>query len=175
MTHKTHMARSHLIIRPFISDDQDAAKRLINEGLGERFGFVDESFNTDLNDITANYIARGHAFVVAVQDSELIGTGCLVVAPDGATGQMMRVSVRRDLRGQGVGRALVAHLLRVARAGGLRRVGMETNAGWASAIRLYEGCGFHQYARKGTLVFLEREIEGQSGAEGSETQGASDR
>jgi ribosomal protein S18 acetylase RimI-like enzyme len=154
----TQTTRSPLIIRPFTSDDQDAARRLINEGLGERFGFVDASFNTDLDDITAHYIAHGHTFVVAERDGELVGTGCLVVALDGATGQMVRVSVRGDRRGQGIGRALVEHLLSVARAGELRRVWMETNAGWESAIRLYESCGFRQYAQMGKLVYLERNL-----------------
>lgn len=149
---------SILTIRPFTSDDQGAAKRLVNEGLGERFGFVDESFNPDLDDIAAHYLARRHAFIVAERDGELIGTGGLVVARDGESGQMVRVSVRRDLRGQGVGRALVEHLLGVARAAGLRRVWMETNAGWGSAVRLYEGCGFRQFAQKGQLVFLERQV-----------------
>lgn len=152
------MAHSQLTIRPFIPDDQDAAKRLVNDGLGERFGFVDASFNPDLDDIAAHYVARGHPFVVAECNGELVGTGCLVVAPDGTSGQMVRVSVRRDQRGKGIGRALVEHLVAVARVRGLRRVWMETNAGWESAIRLYEGSGFRQVARTGALVWLEREI-----------------
>ncbi len=163
----TPMKDSQLIIRPFAPADQDAVKRLVNDGLGERFGFVDESFNTDLNDIAAHYLAHGRPFVVAERDGALIGTGCLVIAPDSATGQMMRVSVRRDRRGLGVGRALVEHLVGVARARGLRRVWMETNARWESAIRLYERCGFRQYARVGGLVYFEREIEAGSDSEGA--------
>ena len=150
-----------ITIRPFTADDQDAAKRLINEGLGERFGFVDESFNPDLDDIATHYVAHGHTFVVAERNGELVGTGCLIVTADGAgkTGQMVRVSVRRDQRGQGVGRALVEHLLGVARASGMRCVWMETNATWESAIRLYEGCGFRQLTQAGELVCLERAID----------------
>ncbi|HEU5441630.1 MAG TPA: GNAT family N-acetyltransferase [Ktedonobacterales bacterium] len=166
------MARPRVTIRPFNVGDQDAAKRLVNEGLGERFGLVDESFNPDLDDIAAHYSSPGHTFVVAEQDDELIGTGCLVFAPKGTTGQMVRVSVRRDLRGQGVGHALVEHLLNVARAAGLRRVWMETNVGWESAIRLYKACGFREYDRVGRLVFLERKIEAQSHTENTEARDA---
>ena len=155
-------APSRLTIRPFTAHDQDAAKQLVNAGLGERFGFVDESFNPDLDDIATHYLLRGHAFVIAERDGEMVGTGCLVFAPQESSGQMVRVSVRRDLRGQGIGHRLVEHLLSVARAGGLRRVWMETNAGWESAIRLYEGCGFRQVAQTGQLVLLEREIEAPS-------------
>lgn len=168
------MPRSRVTIRPFTADDQDAAKRLINEGLGERFGLVDESFNPDLDDIAAHYSAPGHTFVVAERDGTLIGTGCLVVALDGETGQMVRVSVRRGLRGQGVGRALVEHLLNVAQAAGLRRVWMETNVGWESAIRLYEGCGFQEYRRSGGLVFLEHELGVQSATPETEAHGSNE-
>ncbi len=37
---------SPLTIRPFAPGDQEAARRLILEGLVEHFGFVDEALNT---------------------------------------------------------------------------------------------------------------------------------
>ena len=149
-------------IRPFMPGDQATARRLINDGLGERFGYVDETRNPDLDDIAAYHTAHSHTFVVAERNGGLVGTGGLVVELGGATGQMVRVSVRSDLRGQGVGRAIVEHLLDVARMRGLKRVWMETNAGWTSAIRLYERCGFAQYAHTSGLVCLERKISGRS-------------
>lgn len=153
------MAAEGFVIRPFVPGDQDAARQLINAGLGERFGVVDESRNPDLDDIAACYSAAGHVFVVAECAGELIGTGCLMVEPNGSTGQMVRVSVRHDWRGRGIGRALVAHLLDVARERGLLRVWMETNDDWGSAIQLYEGCGFQQYAHRNGSVYLERWLE----------------
>ncbi|HEY7832688.1 MAG TPA: GNAT family N-acetyltransferase [Ktedonobacterales bacterium] len=155
------MTPDALTIRPCRPGDQDEAKRLINAGLGERFGVVDESFNPDLDDIAAHYTAAGHVFVVAERAGTLAGTGCLMIEANGASGQMVRVSVRRELRGQGIGRALVAHLLAEARGRGLRRVWMETNEDWTSAIRLYEACGFRQYAHKDGLVFLEHRRDGK--------------
>lgn len=166
------MTGSSVYIRQFRPADQAAARRLINEGLGERFGVVDESFNPDLDDIAAHYTARGHTFLVALGGGgALLGTGCLIYEPDGATGQMVRVSVRRDLRGNGIGRALVERLLAEAQARGLRRVWMETNAGWTSAIRLYERCGFTRYKSEHGLVFLERMLGGKDEA----TAGATGR
>src|SRR5262249_23978214 len=156
MSSQNSTTPSKLTIRPCTLADQDAAKGLVNAGLGERFGVVDESFNPDLDDIAAHYIARGHLFVVAEERGDLVGRCCLVIAADGTMGQMVRLSVRRDRRGQGDGRALVGYLLRVAQARGLRRVWMETNANWESAIRLYQRCGFRRYAQTGELVFLER-------------------
>jgi putative acetyltransferase len=47
-------------------------------------------------------------------------------------------------RGQGIGRALVDHLVGVARARGYERVSLETGAGpaFAPARRLYASAGF---------------------------------
>ena len=47
-------------------------------------------------------------------------------------------------RGQGVGRAMVEHLIGVARERGFRRVSLETGTGpaFAAARTLYAGAGF---------------------------------
>jgi putative acetyltransferase len=47
-------------------------------------------------------------------------------------------------RGRGIGRALVEHLIGVARDRGYRRVSLETGSGpaFAPARRLYAGAGF---------------------------------
>ena len=42
-------------IRPIRVGEEADARRLILEGLGEHFGFVDETINTDLTDIRALY------------------------------------------------------------------------------------------------------------------------
>src|ERR687885_1580539 len=57
------------------------------------------------------------------------------------------MSVAREHRGQGLGRALVEHLLDEARRRGYRRVLVETTKEWHDAIRLYERCGFVEHAR----------------------------
>ena len=151
-------------LRPFTPADQQAARALILEGLGERFGYIDETRNPDVDDIAAEYLAQGHVFLVAEQAGALVGTGALRCEPDEPDGtdampcQLVRVSVRRDLRHQGIARALVAALLTEARARGRRRVWVETNAGWRDAIALYERLGFVVFARRDGLVFLEQSL-----------------
>ena len=146
-------------LRPFTPADQQAARALILEGLGERFGFIDETRNPDVDDIVAEYLAQGHLFLVAEDaDGALVGTGALRFEPDGVTCQLVRVSVRRDLRRQGIARTLVEALLAEARARGRRRVWVETNAEWRDAIALYERLGFVVFARRDGLVFLERTL-----------------
>ena len=42
-------------ILPFQQDDQEAVKELILAGLVEHWGFLDETKNSDLNDIAKSY------------------------------------------------------------------------------------------------------------------------
>ena len=140
------MSVSHcdLLIRPFEAKDQEVARTLILEGLGEHFGNIDESLNPDLDDITASYIAQGHAFVVAQIDENLVGTGALI-REDENIGRIARMSVRKQHRRRGVGRALTKHLIKMARGRGFKRLLVETNNDWDDAIGLYKHCGFIEY------------------------------
>jgi ribosomal protein S18 acetylase RimI-like enzyme len=144
-------------IRPFEPRDQQAARVLILDGLGEHFGYIDETRNPDLDDIAANFITPGNVFVIAQIDGKLIGTGALI-GEDAHTGRIVRMSVRRQVRRQGIGRALVEHLVGVARQCGFTRVLVETNNDWADAIGLYERCGFAEYARDEVSVYLMLEL-----------------
>jgi ribosomal protein S18 acetylase RimI-like enzyme len=146
-------AQSGFLIRLFVAADQDAARWLILHGLGERFGFIDASYTPDLDDITASYLAVGHVFLVAEMDGALAGTGALLIEAEGI-GRMARVSVSREQRGKGLGRALVEHLLGLARARRLRRVVVETNRDWNDAIGLYQRCGFSAYAQDEVSISL---------------------
>ena len=101
---------SGLAIRAFAPSDQAAARRLILEGLGEHFGAVDGSCNPDIDDIAANYIGRGHLFLVAEDALGLVGTAALVFE-EGASAQVVRVSVAPCWRRRGLAKALVMRLI----------------------------------------------------------------
>jgi GNAT superfamily N-acetyltransferase len=151
-------AMDEWIIRPFHADDQCAARALILSGLGEHFGFIDETLNPDLDDISAHYVQPGLYFVVAQAGQRLIGTGALMWL-DAQTAQMVRVSVHPDMRKRGLGRAIVAYLVDIARQRRMRRVQVETNLDWYDAIRLYEHHGFHEYDRDDVSVYLALELD----------------
>lgn len=142
-----------IYLRPFEVRDQQAARALILDGLGEHFGFIDESRNPDLDDIKAHYVAPGNVFVVAQIEDRLAGTGALITE-DEYTGRLVRMSVRRETRRQGIGRLLVGHLLALARERGFTRVLVETNNDWEDAIGLYRRCGFVEYDRDDVSVYL---------------------
>ena len=144
-------------IRRFEPADQAGARRLIQAGLAEHFGFADEDANPDLNDIAASYPAQGHLFLIAESGGDLIGTAALITAGVEA-GRIVRVSVARDHRRQGVARALMARLAQHARALGLVRLWVETNDDWADAIGLYVALGFREHARGDGSAYLSMEI-----------------
>ena len=76
-------------------------------------------------------------------DGSLLGIGAIKrLSPDHAEIKSMHTA--EAARGRGVGRAMLAHLLEVARTRGYRRVSLETGttAAFAPARALYQGAGF---------------------------------
>lgn len=143
----------NICYRNFQQQDQQQARRLILTGLGEHFGFVDETCNPDLEDIFQTYIAAGHIFLVAEQNGELIGTGALVLH-NSEMGELVRISVAPAYRRLGIGKALVQALIDLARQKGLTQLKVETNRNWDSAITLYKQFGFSEYKVNATQIFM---------------------
>jgi len=130
-----------LVFRPFHFSDQSAVRSLVLFGLGDHFGHIDETMNPDLDDITNSYVAAGACVVVVETGARIVGTGTLVVETAGE-GRLVRMSVARDRRGNGIGRKLVNYLLEEAKSRGYHRVLVETTEDWQDAIGLYRSCGF---------------------------------
>ena len=92
--------------------------------------------------LDADEVAEGRgAFLVASRSGRPVGCGA-VRRIDPQTGELKRMYVRREHRGRGVGRALLAALEAEARALGLRRLVLETGVRQNEAIALYRRCGF---------------------------------
>ena len=146
-------------IRPFTPGDQAAARRLIVAGLGEHFGYIDETLNPDLDDIAASYDPeRGNVFLIAEMDGVVVGTAALTTeARDSPTGFIVRVSVHPQHRRRGIARVLVERLIALADERKLELLAVETNRDWTAAIRLYEACGFaaYDYDRVSTYLSLD--------------------
>lgn len=142
-----------IIYGPFEPADQVCARHLILAGLGEHFGYIDETLNPDIDDITRNYVACGNYFIVANCDNTLIGTAALKMI--GLTdGQIVRVSVSSAYRRRGIAAALVEHLIAEAMRRGLSKLLVETNKDWQPAIELYRRRGFTEYDRDEGHVYL---------------------
>lgn len=131
------------VLRPFAISDAAAMRALVLAGLRDHFGSLDDTLNPDLDDITGVYHDAGAAILIAESAGDMIGCGILL-GEDAQTGRLVRMSVRGDQRGKGIGKALVRELLETARKRGYRRVVCETTAEWADARALYRACGFQE-------------------------------
>ena len=130
-------------IRPFRAEDQQAARQLILEGLGEHFGTINEELNPDLDDISASY--AGDLFVVAEQTGVIVGCGALIYEGDGIA-RVQRMSVLRTLRRRGIARAILERLVTEARRRPCWRVVIETGF-WEDSVGFYTGSGFSETSR----------------------------
>ena len=143
--------KNSYMIRPINSSKVNRAADLVLEGLAERWGFLDPSKNPDLIDITASY-APG-VFLVAISDDQIIGTGALL-PEDEFTCRIVRMSVKKELRRQGIGSAILMELISIARKRRYRRVVLETTSTWEDAVKFYSNYGFDpKEKRKGDIYF----------------------
>ena len=143
--------RSNIQVRSFRPADQEAARRLILAGMEERWGWLDETKNRDLDDIGATY--AGGCFLVALVGGEVQATGALIREAEGV-GRIVRMSVARAWRRRGVGTLLLNSLLARARAAGYRRVVLETEPDWTDAVAFYKARGFRPLGLRDGNVHL---------------------
>jgi len=126
-------------IRPFHLDDQKPARDLILAGLEEYWGKLDENKNPDLNNIADSY--RDGIFLVACLQGKIVSTGALLPRSAG-TAEIVRMSVARHLRRQGIGRKMLEELCCRIFQRGFRQVILETTATWKNVIAFYQAFGF---------------------------------
>ena len=148
---------SFVKIKEFDISEQSCVRRLILEGLGEHFGYIDETCNPDIDDIDTNYIQKGYLFIVAYINSELVGTGALIIETEGV-GRLVRMSVSKLYRKKGIGKKIVEYLLGKAKLRGYKRIVLSTEVNWISAICLYESCGFEEYGRNNIDVHMYKDL-----------------
>jgi GNAT superfamily N-acetyltransferase len=117
---------------------QEAFRLLVLDGMAERWGSVDESLNTDLDNIDSHY--GSDCVLVALEGEQVVGTGILVLRA--GEGEIVRMSVHRDYRRRGIATRLLEKLLQLAPEHGVNRIVVETNAKWTEARSLYEASGF---------------------------------
>lgn len=144
---------------------------------------------TALNaELSANYPEPGANHFRLDSTEVAPGTGCFLVARSGgrpvgcgalrrlsddtlveelgpSVGEVKRMYVAPEARGQGVGRALLARLEDEARALGLSRVVLETGTRQAKALALYRRAGYTEIpaygeyvASRGTSVCLSKSL-----------------
>lgn len=137
----TNNLQQSMQITPVTEQYEEAARKLILDGLEERFGFLDHSFNPDLRNIIRNYSQDGGVFLVGLQDNKVICTGALT--KEGTTaGRIQRMSVKKSHRRGGLAESMLRKLEETARQLGYNELVLETNNEWHSAIEFYKKMGY---------------------------------
>ena len=126
-------------ILPFRPQDQPAVKALILDGLVEHWGFLDERKNPDLDDIATTYV--NGTFLVAWRDGNIIGTGAFKPHSEKQV-EIVRMSVSKELRRQGIGQQILTELCNRAAQAGYEEVILETTETWDDVIAFYQNYGF---------------------------------
>jgi putative acetyltransferase len=123
---------------PFDSDD---ARRLIaglDAGLAELYP-PEQRFGPNLK---PEHLEDGRGmFLVARDGGRAVGCGAIRVL-DPMSAEVKRMYVDPEVRGKGVGRAVMSALEAAARRLGVQRLVLETGVHQVAAIALYERAGF---------------------------------
>lgn len=144
---------NELIVRPFSRRDQNQAKALILQGLGEHFGCIDHDANPDIDDIEKTFLQAGHAFFVAELDGQAVGTaGLLFESPPSA--RVVRLSVDSARCRSRIASLLLSACRASAQKNGRRELLASTEPHWENAVRFYLAAGFVQYGRDAVDVHL---------------------
>lgn len=136
---------------------QEEAKEIILNGLAERFGFLDDTLNPDLNDIQHYYIDKGDIFIVGLYHSTAVCTGALT-KEDHATGRIERMSVLKAYRQQGLASIMLLELEKRAKELGYVKLVLETNKSWLDAIQFYKKHGFIEFNIDEQLIHMEKSL-----------------
>lgn len=129
------------MLRDFELHDQHEVQYLILAGMYDRWGSrFDPAANPDTDDLWTTYVTKGAEIVVVEEGDQIVATGTLMPEADGA-GRILRMSVDRRYRRQGLARAIVIELVERARRRALDPVRVTTDTPWPDAIALYLSCG----------------------------------
>ena len=131
------------MIRPATNHDRDAVRALVFDVLAEHGLSPDPTgTDSDLDDLEREYVNRGGAFDVLVDDHGVVIGSVGLCRVDGRTCELRKMYLDRNHRGRGFGRALIEHALARAAAMGFGRIELETSSKLPAALTMYERCGF---------------------------------
>lgn len=125
-----------------LQDEEDArAFRALNEAWIRQFFAVEDADLAVLVDPKASIVDRGGMVLIARAGEERIGAVALLRV-SAEVAELAKMAVASERQGAGVGRMLMTAAIDAARAAGLRRLVLESNAVLVPAVRMYESFGF---------------------------------
>jgi L-amino acid N-acyltransferase YncA len=133
-------------VRPATLEDAAAICTIYNQGIEDRIATLETELRTP-EERRRWMAARGprHPVVVAIADGQVVGWGSLnAFNPRPAYDNVadLSVYVERSLRGRGVGKALLQHVLSLARRIGYHKMVLATFPYNEAGLALYRRMGF---------------------------------
>lgn len=119
----------------------------LNRDWIEEYFVMEDSDREQLEELEASILGKGGRIVVAETDGLVVGTGA-ILPPHHDPGdgrkwlEIVKMAARKELRGQGIGQAVMDALIVQAREMDADAIWLETNADLKTAVRLYERSGF---------------------------------
>lgn len=131
-----------IAVRLFQPGDE-VSFRLLNEAWISAYFHLEEKDRATLGDPHHYILEPGGHISIAVDAAtqQIVGCCALVVLEPGVY-EVAKMAVAENLRGQGIGRALLRHVIATARSLGASRLYIETNHTLENAIALYRSEGF---------------------------------
>ncbi|WP_246466693.1 GNAT family N-acetyltransferase [Allocatelliglobosispora scoriae] len=102
-----------------------------------------------------SHVKGGARFLVAVLDGRAVGCGALQATEDPQVGELKRMYVQPDARGQGVAAAVLAGVEALGRELGYRSIRLATGLRQPEAMALYEKHGYRPMEPYGKYVHQE--------------------
>lgn len=146
-----------LVIEEVTKETQDQAKYIILSGLQERFGYLDDSYNKDLDDIYDYYMNGENVFLLGRLHTKVICTAALI-HEEIHIGRVVRMSVLQDYRRRGYARRMLEEIERHARSKGFEKIVLETTNTWNDAITFYGSHGYVEYDSNDDEVHMIKEL-----------------
>ena len=158
-----------LTFRPFQAGDEIAFQEL-NEAWIKQFFSIEAKDIEVLCHPVEHILRPGGEIVMALMGDRTIGC-CALLAMSGGTFEIGKMAVAEELRGSGIGRKLMAHVIALGWQLGAKRLYLETSTKLPNAVHLYESYGFRHlppervtpspYARSNVYMELLRPVSGQ--------------
>ncbi len=156
----------HCHVRPVTTDDEAALTEFFagvsSDDLRFRFlSGMDKVPDALIAGMTHVDHRKTEDFVVFAPGSDEIVANAMLAADDRLETAEVAISIRKDLRGQGIGWSLLEHVARYARARGIKKLcSIESYANHA-AINLEREMGFtaRSYEGDASLVLLEASLQ----------------
>jgi N-acetylglutamate synthase-like GNAT family acetyltransferase len=126
--------------REFQEGDEQAFRELNEEWISKYFVLEAKDVEA-LRHPREKILERGGRIFLAVCEGETVGC-CALLPMAAGEFEVAKMAVEERMRGGGIGRGLLAHVIEEAKAAGARRLYLETNQKLTPAVRLYEAVGF---------------------------------